>query len=271
MKFISRIPTSPLNNFVEYILHYEDYNPLHTKEKILPDGGIDLLIDLTEEPKQIFCNDDYSKFRTVKKGWISGIRKEYITIGASHQAMIVVRFKPGRAFPFFKFPLNELTDKIIELDEIWNSRFLFLRDQLIDISDPEERINEVENFLLKISKNKLDVCNTIDFTIEELNGKAKSFKIRELAEKVGYSQKHLDHLFKEKVGITPKYYSRILKFQEAVISMEKDQEVKWFDLAYQCSYYDQSHFVNEFRKFSGLNPTSYLKEKGEIVNYIPVF
>ena len=271
MKFISRIPSFPLNNFVEYILHYEDYNPTHTKEKILPDGGIDLLIDLTEEPKMIFCNDDYSKFRTVKKGWISGIRKEFITIGASHQAMVVVRFKPGRAFPFFGFPLSELTDRIIELDEIWNSRFLHFRDKLINIDVPEKRVMTVENFLLDISKNKLDLCSSIEISLKELGKHKNSFKIKELAEKIGYSHKHLVHLFEEKVGITPKYYSRIIKFQQAVMSLEKRQNVDWFDLAYQCSYYDQSHFVNEFKKFSGLNPTSYLKEKGEIVNYIPVF
>jgi AraC-like DNA-binding protein len=62
-----------------------------------------------------------------------------------------------------------------------------------------------------------------------------------------------------------------MKFQQAVISLERQKTVDWFDLAYQCAYYDQSHFVNEFKKFSGLNPTSYLKEKGEIVNYVPVF
>jgi AraC-like DNA-binding protein len=271
LKFISKIPSFPLNNFVEYILHYEDYNPVHTKEKILPDGGTDLLIDLTDEPKKIFNNDDHSKHRVVKKGWISGIRKEFITIGASHQTMIVVRFKPGRAFPFFKFPLNELTDQIVELNEIWNSRFLSLRDQLINISDPEKRVESVEDFLLNISKNKLYICESVDYTINELEKNESLIKINTLAEKIGYSHKHLVHLFESKVGITPKYYSRIMKFQKAVISLEKNENMNWFDLAYQCSYYDQSHFVNEFKKFSGLNPTSYLKEKGEVVNYIPVY
>jgi AraC-like DNA-binding protein len=271
VKFINRIPSFPLNNFVEYILHYEDYNPAHPKEKILPDGGIDLIIDLTEESKTIFNNEDYSRFRTIKKGWISGVRKEFITIGASHQAMIVIRFKPGRAFPFFKFPLSELTDKIIELDEIWNSRFLHLRDKLINFTNPNKRVETVESFLLKISKNKLDICKSVDFTIDELSRKESSVKIKELADKIGYSHKHFVHLFEQKVGITPKYYSRIMKFQQAVMSLERQKNVDWFDLAYQCAYYDQSHFVNEFKRFSGLNPTSYLKEKGEIINYIPVF
>lgn len=256
---------------MEYILHYEDYNPDHPKEKILPDGGIDLLIDLTEEPKQIFCNNNYSQFRRIKKGWISGIRKEYITIGAAHQAMIVVRFKPGRAFPFFRFPLSELTGQVIELDEIWNSRFLHLRDQLVNISNPDKRIETVENFLLRISKHKLEINKSIEYTIKELDKKESSLKMRDLAEKIGYSHKHLVHLFETKVGITPKFYSRIMKFQKAVISMEKKQNVDWFDLAYQCSYYDQSHFVNEFKKFSDLNPSSYLKNKGDIVNYVPVY
>jgi AraC-like DNA-binding protein len=185
--------------------------------------------------------------------------------------MVVVRFKPGRAFPFFQFPLSKLTDQIIELDEIWNSRFLQLRDRLINITDQDKRVNEVESFLFYISKNRLDTCKSVDFTIDELSRKKSLLKMKELADKVGYSHKHFVHLFEQKVGITPKYYSRIMKFQQAVMSLERQTTVDWFDLAYQCAYYDQSHFVNEFRKFSGLNPTSYLKEKGEIVNYIPVF
>ncbi len=270
MYSVSKIPSYPLDQFIEPILYYENYNPPYAKEKILPDGGIDLIIDLMEEPKQIFDNDDYLKIRNVKKGWISGIRKEFITIGATHQSMMVIRFKPGRAYPFFRFPVYELTNSVIELDEIWNSRFLSIRDELMNQPSPEHKIAVIEKFLFNIARNYLEINKSVEFGISKIHSIPAVAKINEITNQSGYSHKHFISLFEKFVGVSPKYYLRVVKFQKAIQSIENKKSICWTEIANDCGYYDQAHFINEFKKFSALNPTEYLSEKGEILNYIPV-
>ena len=100
------IPPPPLSYFIEHFFYYEGHQAEHTMEKFLPDGSMDLLIDLTESPKKLFHNEEGSSFTTYKKSWISGMKTEYILIDASVSSMIGVHFRPGGSYPFFDFPVN---------------------------------------------------------------------------------------------------------------------------------------------------------------------
>lgn len=95
-------------------------------------------------------------------------------------------------------------------------------------------------------------------------------QIRKLTEKVGYSQKHFIDLFKKYVGVSPKSYLRIIRFQKVILEIEKNREINWSTIAYDCGYYDQSHFINDFKKFSGFTPNEYLRKKNENLNYVPI-
>ena len=72
------IPPPPLSNFIEHFFYYEGYHAEHKMEKFLPDGSMDLLIDLTETPKKLFHNENGTAFTTYKKSWMSGMKTEYI-------------------------------------------------------------------------------------------------------------------------------------------------------------------------------------------------
>ena len=84
-------------------------------EKFLPDGSIDLLIDLSETPKKLFVDEKGTSYTTFKKSWISGMKTDYILIDASVSHMIGVHFKPGGCYPFVDFPVAELNNITIEL------------------------------------------------------------------------------------------------------------------------------------------------------------
>ena len=102
------IPKPPLSFFIAHFFYYEGYHAEHVMEKFLPDCSMDLLIDLTDTPKKLFHNEEGTTFTTYKKSWMSGMKTEYILIDASVSSMIGVHFKPGGAYPFFDFPVNEL-------------------------------------------------------------------------------------------------------------------------------------------------------------------
>ena len=94
--------------------------------------------------------------------------------------------------------------------------------------------------------------------------------IRDLAATIGITQKHLITLFDKFVGLKPKLFERICKFQSVLKTIEVGRTVQWTDVALACGYYDQAHFIKEFQAFSGLNPARYLVDKCEYPNYVPI-
>jgi hypothetical protein len=139
MIFKYHYPEAPLSQFIENFFYYEGYNPSHKREKILPDGAIELLIDFEEKPKKLY-EDAYSDLgKTLKRSWISGERTKYIYVGAEHTSMIVIRFRPGGVHPFCRFPVSELNNAVIETDLIWGDDIHHLRDELCETKSMDHR------------------------------------------------------------------------------------------------------------------------------------
>ena len=272
MIFKLHIPKPPLIQFIENIVYYSGFNPPHSKERLLPDGAIELVINLEEGPKHIYDNEDHGKRTAYCKGWISGIRKEYITIDSGqNSSMMVVRFRDGGAAPFFKFPLNEISYRVVEMQDIWSSQFDSIRDKIIEAQTPEARIAILEMAMLQIGKNRLEINPCIEYAVNHFRNLSNGATIRSLSDKIGYSHKHFIHLFENQVGVSPKVFSRISKFQRALGMLERNEPVNWPQIAHDCGYYDQAHFINEFRRFSGINPSAYFENRGEYFNYLPIY
>ena len=264
-------PVPPLSQFVENIWLVEGHTADYTREKILPDGAIELIIDLDDEPKNIFDSEGSESFRTVKKAWVSGERTRYIIIGAArNQSMVGIRFRPGGAYPFFGFPISELSEYVTELDLIWGRLVYDIRDQLMGIASPEARLVELESFLLQQAKRSLEANRLISFAVHQLQRSPQFLAIRDLASTIGITQKHLISQFEKVVGLRPKSFARVCKFQKVVNAIEQQKEIEWAALAADCGYYDQAHFIHEFQTFSGLKPSAYVTQRGEYLNYIPI-
>jgi len=264
-------PEPPLSQFVENMWLVEGFAADYTREKILPDGAIELIVDLDTQPKTIFEDEASERFRTVKKAWISGERTRYIVIGAErNQSMVGIRFRPGGAYPFFGFPISELSESVTELDLIWGSLVDEIRDQLLEIKSPEERLLRLESFLLRQARRSLEANRLITFAVHQLQHSPQFLAIRDLANTIGITQKHLISQFEKVVGLRPKSFARVCKFQKVVNLIEHQDKIEWVAIASECGYYDQAHFIKEFHSFSGLNPSSYLTQRGEYVNFIPI-
>jgi AraC-like DNA-binding protein len=265
------LPQPPLSQFVENMWLVDGYAAVHRREKILPDGAIELIIDLDTEPKAIFQDEASEHFRTVSKAWISGERTRYIVIGSEkNQAMVGIRFKPGGAYPFFHFPISELSESVTELDLIWGSLVDEIRCQLIEIRSPDERLLHLETFLLGQAKRSLEANRLVTFAVQQLQQSPQFLAIRDLANTIGITQKHLISQFEKVVGLRPKSFARVCKFQKVVNLLEQKNQIEWAAVASDCGYYDQAHFIHEFQTFSGLNPSAYLRQRGDYLNFIPL-
>lgn len=271
MIFETRIPAAPLDAFVEYLWLYDDFAPLHTKEKFLPDASMELIIDLREHPKRLF-HHDYSVRRAFRHSWLSGMQQDYLVIDSSPGSMMGAHFRPGGAWPFFARPLSEFAGQVVELESVIGRESDLVRDQLLSAPSANVKLSILERWLLRVGGDRLRPDPTVSFALERLMSLPVRLLVRELADAVGVSHKHLIQRFDCRIGMTPKQLDRVLRFQRAVRTLagRRHGDVDWAALALDCGYYDQAHFINEFRQFSGITPTSYRKQMPQYANFLVV-
>lgn len=271
MIFEIHIPAFPLNQFIESFIYYKDYNPDHTVDRFLPDGNVNVVFDLTDYPKFIYDNNTLKEIQACKNVWFSGIRNNYITIPSGRDSeMFIINFHKGRAYPFVEMPLNQLTDYVVDGNLVMTNEILNMRETLLSLVFIQQKFLFAENHLLKMFGHKLVVNPFVDYAVNQILHMPNQMSIDRISKKVGYSQKHLIKIFKEHVGLSPKSFLKIIRFQKAIHEIEQNKTANWTNIAFDSGYYDQAHFINDFKCFSGFTPTQYLKTNSEYSNYIAI-
>ncbi|MCQ3935915.1 MAG: hypothetical protein DPW18_02590 [Chloroflexi bacterium] len=274
MIFRSHRPAFPLSGFIEAFFYFEGLSPAHSLERFLPDGNTELLIDLTDAPQHIHDNVTLKAIQTCRRAWVSGVRTRPITIPSGRGSrMMVAAFKKGTAHPFYPFPMSELTDSVVMADLVFGNSILDLREQLLAAKTVGEMFCRVEMFLLGRGKRRLhseESSRCVEYSVARILHQPTMVNLQDLSDQIGYSQKHFIELFKKQVGVTPKQYLRITRFQKAIQEMENASSFDWSGLARESGFYDQAHFIHDFKDFSGFTPGEYVKRKGDTLNYVPV-
>ncbi|WP_370087282.1 AraC family transcriptional regulator [Ekhidna sp.] len=271
MNFHFHIPEGILALYVESIVYFDSYSPDHEKERLLPDGRQTLIIDLTERPKSIFDNSNLAEKQQCKRFWFSGARNELLTIdsGGRMSSMMVVNFTYAGAYAFVQQPTDQLQGSVVDADLLFHESIANLREDILEKSSALEKFKLMEDFLAKRISSKT-IPLAIVQTTALIAKNPTSGTIKWISENSGYSQKHFIALFKKYVGLTPKGFQKVMRFQKVVNDLQNTNQINWTQLALDCGYYDQAHFINEFKIFSGYNPNQYLTEKGPDLNYIPL-
>jgi len=266
------IPQPPLFDFVELFTYYEGYSPEHSVERLLPEGVVEVIIDLTDSTNHIYDNTTLKPKQACRRAWISGMRSKYISIdaGIKQASMFIIRFKRGKAFPFLQIPLSEVDNLVIDYDAIMNGEFTDFREAIIEATSPEAKFARAERFLLHRMRSHLELIPAVDYVVSEIVNNPSTSRISNIVHQTGYSHKHLLSLFRKHVGLSPKEFLRVMKFQQTILRIEQMRQLDWIQVAHDCGYYDQSHFIKDFKEFSGFSPTEYLAMKSPVINYIPI-
>lgn len=271
MVYKSHIPGAPLGHFVEGITFYEGLHSPNRTERFLPNGGIELVIDLTPDPKYTYDETGTLELQKCTRAWVSGIRTGFITITAGDGgSMMLVFFKPHAARLFFGIPLSELTDTVVDADLVFGTSVLSLRQRILEKADPDGKVALVQQWLMQMMNASNRDTELAAFAADRIVQRPCSQAIDLLARDAGISHKHLISVFKRTIGVTPKQFQRIHRFQRVLRAIESGRDVNWTDVALDCGFYDQAHFAREFRHFSGLTPSGYLSQKGDLLNYVPI-
>jgi AraC-like DNA-binding protein len=271
MRYCQHIPAPPLSGFVDWFWFYEGLDLPHRRERVLPDGSTELIVNLDDSRRKLFDREHPHRFQTFHRAWLSGARSDYILIDVLPQAsMIGVHFKPGGLAPFLEMPAVELTGQVVELDSLFGAAALELRGKLIEAAGAKAKFQVLEQFLLARAGRTLSRTPLVAYALNEFRRDDSVVRVREVAHSLGVSHKHFIELFRREIGLAPKRFCRVRRFQRTLAEVKAHRVVDWAEVASAAGYYDQAHFVNDFRSFSGITPTEYLARRYGEVNFVPV-
>ncbi len=231
----------------------DDASPGDSIQPVLPDGCPELIFNLSDRFRR-FTNDNECDLqpRTIAAGQMT----KHLLIGPSGKVSLFgVRFKPAGAFGVFRFPLSQLTDRIECLGDIWGTNEDRLHEQLASATDFHDRVTVFEKYLDELRVLDLASSNEMEYAVHSL--KIARTSVRKLARELGWSERRLERRFAERVGISPKLFSRINRFQRMIRFLETGTVSDLAGTAIECGYYDQPHMNREFASFAGTSPTAF--------------
>jgi len=270
MKFLAHVPGPPLSDFVEMFWLYEGYDPGHPRERLLPTGTTELVFDLDDAPMRIAPHDE-AAFRTFRGPVLCGVHAEPFVIDTSLPAAVLgVHFKPGGAFPFLPVPADEFRGTHVPLDAMWGARAHSLKEEVLNAPSTAGKFAALERGLLSAARRPLARHPAVRFALAQFLDGTPVGRVGKVADRVGLSRRRFIEAFRVEVGLTPKLFCRVRRFQDVLTHIDGHRRVGWSAVAQACGYFDQAHFINDFRAFSGFNPATFLAVRGAHRNHVPL-
>jgi AraC-like DNA-binding protein len=268
--FLERIPAAPLVGFVHSLWYARAADAGHRRERILPSGRVQIIVNLARE--FILDCPEGECDRRVAPALIVGARSIYEVVDTSDIAdLIGIVFEPGGFGAFASDAVDRFSNCTVALEDLWGSRTRALRDRLREIPSPQARLQCLEGFLMDRFSGHLKRNERVTFALDQFRqAPCVAAAVRDVARSTGWSERRFSQVFREEVGLSPKVWCRIQRFQRAVRMLHEGGEVRWAELALDCGFYDQSHFANEFKAFSGIDATTYTARRTLWANHIAV-
>jgi AraC-like DNA-binding protein len=225
-------------------------------ERIVPDGGSVLIFNFGDP---VTMGAEGSTRETKKGNFFAGLSTSYIDLsytGRFEQVGII--FKPFGAFHLLRLPMSELLNAVVDLDLINGHRFNPVFEAMALANSAQRRLDIVSRWL---EESYADA--TVESFVPRVNALLQAEDetlVTEIADRLGRSQQHVARLFNKYTGINPKKLQRIFRFQRVLHSLSTRKNQVLTEAAYEFNYFDQPHFNNEIKSFSGFTPSQLAKQ-----------
>lgn len=226
--------------------------------RVLPDGCIDIIFNLGDAFGKI--NQDCSVSNVPHSCVVGAMRQPIIAKLKGHIEIIGVRFKPGGAYPFFRFPLHELTNRIVALDDLSKQPDTAMELRITEEAPIAKKIAHLERIFIKRLKTVCHIDSIIQKSLSNIYKTKGQVLISSLEKSLGVSSRHLERKFIENVGLSPKMFCRVIRIKNAISILRSQPKPDWTEIAYSGGFYDQAHLIREFKTISGLTPNRYVSE-----------
>jgi AraC-like DNA-binding protein len=182
-------------------------------------------------------------------------------------SIFAVRFLQAGFFPFISRNWQALENRAVPLEELFGHEGIDLEDKLMRCSSVPDCINAIESFLLDRLTGHLEIDKIIKSSIEliyKLNGQ---LSVGELSVQIGVNRRDLERRFSSVIGLSPKQLARISRLQSVLSMMVEKDFDSLTTLAYQENYYDQAHFIKDFKIFTGVSPKKFFDDQLRLATF----
>jgi AraC-like DNA-binding protein len=259
-------PSAPLLPFIECFWILKSHSNFFKKrELIIPGGRIEMMFNLSS-PVVWIDSKDPSSGRSFIGSYILGPRNRPFFVeqhGLIH--MLGVRFRHGGLSPFIHLPMSILTNEVVQTDQLLGNEINELTCRLCESDRDAASINLIQNFLTKRIRNEVDTRRALQLI--SWVKQSESLPLNALSEKTGVHYKKLERIFSQYTGYNPKNFTRVIRFYRALQQM-KAKPVSLTDIGLDGGYYDQPHFIRDFKAFTGKSPSQFSIENPTIANLL---
>lgn len=261
MRYQTALPSPFLSQLVDQYWSVEtdlQIRTIHT-ELVVPDGTSQLIFHYGNP----FLRQEKTRFTPQPELLLCGPETTAASVSApAGSGMIGVVFKPAGLAPFFRLPIGLLTSQQLALHELIGREADELLDRLSAAQAFHSRIRVIESFL----GHRLHIPCRFSWGIswegaKRIAARPSSECLSSLAGDMGISRRSLERLFQNHIGLSPKRYLRICRFQKALAVLNSEAAPNLSQLALDCGYYDQAHLCNDFKKFCGLSPGAFICQR----------
>jgi AraC-like DNA-binding protein len=241
-------PRAPLSTFVDFFWIYEGYAAPHRREQLMPNATLDVVFTIDANGRAL--------------SGVSGARSKAFLLDTSQPfSAIGIHFRPGGGFPFFGIPAGELHNQTVSLDTLWGRLAAAVSEQLWLVPTSEARFRVLEHALLEQARGHFCRHPAIVHAIGLFDRSYGALSVGSVVQRVGLSQRRFVELFWNEVGLSPKRFCRVRRFNDVLRRIEPLTDVDWTELSLACGYFDQAHFNHDFRALAGMSPSEYLRRR----------
>ena len=225
------------------------------KNTIVPDGTMKLIFHYGDTYKHHSLNGEIT---ILPKCFLIGqLTKPYVIEPVGVTGSFVVQFKPNGFLPFTSIPIKEMENTAVPLDILFGEDGIELGNQILNANSTSERIQIIEVFLFKLIANRKNIDNIVKLTIETIFNANGQFSVTEFSKTNNINRRQLTRKFSSIIGLSPKQLAKTIRVQTTLKVLLNEEITSLTDLAYENEYFDQAHFIKEFKEFTGLTPKEF--------------
>ncbi len=256
MKYNEIRPDNRLRQYVKCYYTYESETSLPFDDTVFPSGTMEIIFNLGKGQWQTAVGETFVTTPGVEF-WGQIIRPLPIR-SVGENSMLGIRFLPHGAACFFNESVSLYNNQVVDFCDLPDSEGRRLHSELQEMTGWGKRLELVEGYLLQKllrSGKRADKIAVVGDVMREMRCEDFFDNITNVASRYGITSRYLQKLFLEYTGLTPKLYSKIHRFQNSLrLVTKKDSSLT--AIAYDCGYFDQSHFIKEFKSFTGFSPSA---------------
>lgn len=225
------------------------------KNTIVPDGTMKLIFHYGDTYKH---HSQSGETIILPKCFLIGqLTKPYVIEPVGVTGSFVVQFKPNGFLPFTTIPIKEMENAAIPLDKLFGEKGKILGEQILNANLTSERIQIIEAFLFRELADKKTIDHIVKSTIEIIFDANGQFSVTEFSKNNNINRRQLARKFSSTIGLSPKQLAKTIRIQTTLKALLNEEHASLTDLAYQNEYFDQAHFIKDFKEFTGITPKEF--------------